>query len=171
MLSRRSIFTTVFVMRLYHGDQLTLAPNYYCTPPVYVTVLLYVPMCVFFLHLHAFLRRPWVLSRGLGCGARLYTAQIWVPGGLRGACCGSSKSRNLTINHGVAFRGARAEQGNGKPTRQLFFVAAVKGSNTVTTFEISFPRYYGDGHYCACVVMMYACMCCVHVYGSVHDAC
>ena len=26
--------------------------------------------CVFFGHLHTFLRRPWVLSRALGCGAR-----------------------------------------------------------------------------------------------------
>ena len=60
-------------------------------------------------------------------GARLYTtAQVWVPGGLRDACCGRSKSRNLASIHGVAFRGARAEQGNGKPTYQLFCSAAVK---------------------------------------------
>ena len=54
-------------------------------------------------------------------GGRLYsTGQVWVPGGLRGACSGRSKSRNMAINHGVAFRGARAEQDYGKPTCQLF---------------------------------------------------
>ena len=37
-------------------------------------------------------------------GARLHTAQVWVPGGLRGTCSGRSKSQNLSGNHGVAFR-------------------------------------------------------------------
>ena len=69
------------------------------------------------------------------------TAQVWVPGGLRGACSGRSKSRNLASDHGVvAFRGARAEQDNGKPACQLFCSTAVKGSNTVTTISPSFPR-------------------------------
>ena len=36
--------------------------------------------------------------------------QVWVPAGLRGAYSGRSKSRNLASNHGVAFRGAKAEQ-------------------------------------------------------------
>ena len=37
-------------------------------------------------------------------GVRLYTTvQVWVPGGLRGACSGRSKSRNLASNHGIAF--------------------------------------------------------------------
>ena len=40
--------------------------------------------------------------------------QVWVQAELRGACSGRSKSQNLAINHGVAFRGARAEQDNGK---------------------------------------------------------
>ena len=36
--------------------------------------------------------------------ARLYTTvEAWVPGGLRGAGSGRSKSRNLASNHGVAF--------------------------------------------------------------------
>ena len=59
--------------------------------------------------------------------ARLYsTAQVWVPDGLRGACFGRSKSRNLASNHGVAFRGDRAEHDNRKPTCQLFFSIAAK---------------------------------------------
>ena len=53
-------------------------------------------------------------------GARLYaTAQVWVPAGLRGACPGRSKSRDLAINQGIAFRGARAEQYNGKPVSAI----------------------------------------------------
>ena len=60
-------------------------------------------------------------------GACLYTTvPVWVPVGLRGACSGRSKSRNLASNHGVAFRGARAEHDNGKPTCQLFCATAVQ---------------------------------------------
>ena len=40
---------------------------------------------------------------------------VWVPGGLRGACSGHSKSRNLARKHGIAFRRARADQAHGKP--------------------------------------------------------
>ena len=96
--------------------------------------------CVLVLHLLAFLRHPWVFSRALGCGARrgaawYTTAQVWVPGGLRGACSGRSKSRNLASSRGVAFRGARAEQDNGKPIyiavllhccKALYFAATVQ---------------------------------------------
>ena len=63
-------------------------------------------------------------------GARLYSLS---PGGLRGVCSARSKSRNLASSRGVAFRGARAEQDNGKPTCQLFCATPVKGSNTVAT--------------------------------------
>ena len=96
--------------------------------------------CVLVLHLLAFLRHPWVFSRALGCGARrgaawYTTAQVWVPGGLRGACSGRSKSRNLASSRGVALRGARAEQDNGKPIyiavllhccKALYFAATVQ---------------------------------------------
>ena len=85
------------------------------------------------------------------------------PGRTRCACSGRSKSRNLACSHGVAFRGARAEQDNGKPT-----ATAVKRSSTVTTVASNFPRSYSYGPYYACVdhcltcvVMMYACMLCV----------
>ena len=85
-------------------------------PCITTYLTMYQCMCVFG-HLHSFLRRPWVFSprprlRGTQ-GARVHTAvQVWVPGGLRGACSGHSKSRNLAINRGVAFRGAtsRARQ-------------------------------------------------------------
>ena len=61
--------------------------------------------------------------------AHLYTtAQVWVPGGLRRACSGRSKSRSLASDHGVAFRGARSEQDYRKPTCQLFCCTAVKSS-------------------------------------------
>ena len=52
-------------------------------------------------------------------GRRLYTTlQVWIPRGPGGARSGRLNSRNLASNHGVAFRGARAEQDNGKPTCQ-----------------------------------------------------
>ena len=60
-------------------------------------------------------------------GGHLYTtAKVWVPGGLHGASSGRSKSRNVASDHGVAFRGARAEQDDGKPICQLFCSTADK---------------------------------------------
>ena len=49
-------------------------------------------------------------------GPPVHTAQLWVAGGLRGACSGYSKSRNLASIRGIVFRGARAEQDYRKPT-------------------------------------------------------
>ena len=108
------------------------------TPPSYnhskeslVLLILRKCQCVFFLtfarfspaHVGFFAR-----SRLQGTqGARLYTkAQAWVPGGLRGARSGRSKSQNLASIHGVTFCGAKAEQDNGKPTCQLFYSTVVK---------------------------------------------
>ena len=52
--------------------------------------------------------------------ARLYTTvQVWVQIGLRGACSGRSKSRNLASTQGIAFRPARASQDNGNPIFRL----------------------------------------------------
>ena len=129
----------------------------YLVPAVFATaVCILLCINVFFQHVHAFLRCPWVFSRALGCkarrGARLYTtAQVWVPGRLRGACSGRSKSRNLASNHGVAFRRAKAEQDNGKPT-----AAVVERSNTVTIASI-FPRSYIYGHNYARLDHCYTC--------------
>ena len=62
-------------------------------------------------------------------GGRLYTtAQVLVPSRLRVACFGRSKSQDPASNHGIAFRGARAEQDNRKPTCQRFCSTAVKSS-------------------------------------------
>ena len=67
------------------------------------------------------------LSAAGHAAARLYTTvQVWVPGGLRGACSGCSMLRNLASNNGVAFHGARAEQDNAKPKCQLFCSAAAQ---------------------------------------------
>ena len=107
-------------------------------------------------------------------GARLYTAaQVWVPGGVRGACSGRSKSRNLASNHGVAFRGARAEQDNGKPTCQpLRHCCNAQQYGNINRFKLysvlelrALLGAYVD-HFCACVVMMYACiaLCVCSVY-------
>ena len=118
-------------------------------------------ICTFFSGDHGSFSRSRV--RGTQ-GVRLYTtAQVWVPGGLRGACSGRPESRNLASNHRVAFRGAWAEQDNGQIT-----ATAVKRSNTVTIIASSSPRSYSHGPYYVfvdhchtCVVMTYACMRCV----------
>ena len=56
-------------------------------------------------------------------GARLYiTAQVWVPAGLRGACSGRSKLRNLASNHGIAFRSARPNQAHANPKKVISLV-------------------------------------------------
>ena len=95
-------------------------------------------------HLHAFLRRPWVISRALGCGARrgarLYTtAQVWVQGGLRGACSGHSKSRNLAnVITGLLSAELEPIKTMENPLCQLFLSTAVKGSSTTTTMLQAF---------------------------------
>ena len=47
---------------------------------------------------------------------RVHYAQVWAPAGLRGACSGYLKSRNLASNRGIASRRATANQAHGKPT-------------------------------------------------------
>ena len=94
-------------------------------------VLQYVPMCSFFRRLHAFLRRSWVFSRALGCGARRGHAcaprrKFWPRLGFRGRMLWALNVEIWQVNHGVAFRGARAEQDNGNPTRHLFCSTAAK---------------------------------------------
>ena len=80
-------------------------------------------------HLHALLRRPWVFSRTLGCGAR--TGPACTPRRKFGSR-ESSVARALGVQSREiwqvieAFRGARADQGSGKPTSQLFCSTAVK---------------------------------------------
>ena len=145
--------------------KLTLVSRTRCVPGIYVPGT-YIYQRIFFGTFACFSQAPrgsFSRSRLWGTqGGRLYnTAQVWVPGGLRGERFGRSTSRNLASNRGVAFREARAEQDNGKPTYQLLCSSVVKGSNAVTTIASSFPRSYSYRHYYACVVMMYACMCCV----------
>ena len=99
-------------------------------------------------------------------GARLYTmAQVWIPGGLRGACSGRSKSRNLASNRGVAFREARAEQDNGKPTCQLFCSDKPRQNNT--RFKLS-PFLQRRTQLCVCghcdAYGCCVCATCVRVY-------
>ena len=73
----------------------------------------------FFAQWKPFLFRPQSSSRSRlwgTQGAGVYTRPSLAPAGLRGACSGLSKSRELACNHGIAFRRARATQDNGKPT-------------------------------------------------------
>ena len=92
----------------------------------YVPGALYVVMHFFFAYWPAFLCCPRVFSRALGCGARRGPANTngasRVPAVLRGACSGSSKSRELVNNHGIAFRRARANQTHGNPQAVFLFL-------------------------------------------------
>ena len=55
-------------------------------------------------------------------GTRLYTSvQVQVPAGLHGTRSGSSKSRNLASNHGIAFHRARANQVHGNPPQNAIW--------------------------------------------------
>ena len=104
-----------------------LRPNYHANMPEYFLVqwlliclrlLLYV--CI---RMKALFCTP-LFSSGRGSflalsaaghagGPRVLTAPVWAPAGLRGACSGRSKSRELESNHGIAFRRARASQAHG----------------------------------------------------------
>ena len=95
------------------------------------------------------------LSAARHAGSHLYTkVQVWVPGGFRGACSGRAKSRNLASNHGVAFRGARAEQDNGKPTLlALFLLRCCTATQPRYDTRYKLSRCYSQGHYlCMCVL-------------------
>ena len=61
-----------------------------------------------------------LLAKGHAGGPPAHHSAVWVQGGLRGVCSGCSKSRNLASNHEVVFRGARAEQDNGKTHASCF---------------------------------------------------
>ena len=75
------------------------------------------------------------LSDAGHAGARLYTTvQVWVPAGLRGACAGRSKSRNLAGNHGVAFRGAIREPSKTMENPRFSFFALFLHSTAVLQF-------------------------------------
>ena len=53
-------------------------------------------------------------------GGRVHTAmQAWAPAGLRGACSGHSKSRELALFHGIAFRDAEPPRTMETPKFQL----------------------------------------------------
>ena len=65
-------------------------------------------------------------ATGHAGGPPVHWTQAWVPDGLRGACSGRSKPRNLTSNHEVDFRRARTEQDNEKTTSRLFCSTPVK---------------------------------------------
>ena len=78
----------------------------------------------FLFHLHAYyLCHPGSVSPAPGCGARRQPActpwrKVWSRAA-SAACALSVQSRvNVVRHHGVAFRGARAQQDNGKPSPQ-----------------------------------------------------
>ena len=90
-----------------------------------IYILLCTNVYIFLEHLHSFLRRPWVFSCALGCGARRGPActprrKFWSRPGSVARAVGVQSREILASNHGVAFRGAKAEQDNGKPTVSCF---------------------------------------------------
>ena len=121
------------------GAEPAAPPNSYITT-VCINAFFFFNNCTFFSGARG-------SSRALGCGARRGPActprrKFGSRAGSVARSLGVLQSRNLASNHGVALRGARAEQDNGKPTCRLFCPTAVKGSNTVTTIASSFPRSY-----------------------------
>ena len=55
-------------------------------------------------------------------GVRPYTtAQVWVPTGLRGACSGRSKSRNLASNAGLLSDQPETNQAHANPQAAIYF--------------------------------------------------
>ena len=72
-------------------------------------------------------------AAGHAGGPRVLTAKVWPPDGLRGACSGRSKSRELASNYGIAFRRARANQAHGNPKMSFF----VLGSAAVCHYLLS----------------------------------
>ena len=112
-------------------------------------------------------------------GTRLYTTvQVWVPAGLRGACSGRSKSRNLASDHGVAFRGARAEQDSGKRRCHLFCSTCCKvqqhGSNNrfklSSVSQLLTLRCVCGPLLCVCGDVCVLCVCSVRVCTCVTHA-
>ena len=98
-------------------------------------------------------------------GGRLYTTALaWVPDGLRDECSGRSRSRHLASICGVVFRGARAEQDNGKPACQLFCSTAVKAHLyfvEATARELCHIKFVWTPT--MCVDIAYACLLCAMI--------
>ena len=68
---------------------------------------------------------PQVVSRALGCEAR--TRPAYKPrskyGSRPGSVARAVGAQNLASNHGIAFRGARADQAHGNPPNVIFLLA------------------------------------------------
>ena len=121
-------------------------------------------------YVHAFLRRLLrgsflaLSAPGHAGGPPVHWAQVWVPGGLRGACSGCSKSRNLASNHGVALRGARAEQDIGK----LMPATSVKPMGMTLCYITSFSlckaqQHFNNNRFKLSSVLVYElCVCSVY---------
>ena len=127
---------------------------------------------MFFGHLHAFLRRPWVFLRALGCGARRGPACTprWKLGSQAGSVAralGVQSHEIWQVITGSLFRGASAEQDYRKPACQLFCSAAVKALYFVAATVYSSSRtslLVCVDHYYARVDIVYVSVLCVLRY-------
>ena len=97
--------------------------------------------------------------------ARVYTtAQVWVPAGLRGACSGRSKSRNIT-NSGGEFAQLEPTRAMGNPEWSLFlfFTAAASFAFLKSPQQPSKPRQsrYNSSASCFSLYDSHGRGCCV----------
>ena len=124
------------------------------------TLYYYVPMC-FFLHLHAYLRHPWVFlelsAEGHAGGSPLHHGESLDPGRVPWRMFWVSKSRNLARNDGAVFRGATVGQDNGKTTCQLFCSTAVKA------LYFAAATVQEQSHIILCELLLYVCGICVSI--------
>ena len=84
-------------------------------------------------------------AAGHAGGPRVITAQVWAPAGLRGACSGLSKSRELASNHGIAFRRPRANQAHRKPRTVIFSFSTSRCCCLWSTATVALKRLGSRG--------------------------
>ena len=123
----------------------------------------YIVSVFFWRHLHAFVRRPWVFSRALGCEAR------------RGPACtprrkfgsrASSAARALGVQSREIWQVIAgllsAEPGKTMETHMSAVLLHCKSSLLCGSHGTRAVAHQACvGHYYACVDIAYACLCCV----------
>ena len=77
-------------------------------------------------------------AAGIRGGHRTTTAQVWAPAGLRGACSGHSKPRDLASNRGIACRRDKSQPGPLNPPKCQFF-------SCFLTSLLLFVKYHNRG--------------------------
>ena len=97
-------------------------------------------------------------AAGQAGGSRVHQAQVWTPAWLRGARSGRSMSRELSCNHGIAFRRARTmEDDHISSICYLLHWCTGTAQHSLQAFPVvtatDTTHAYADS--------AYACVCCV----------